>query len=114
MIIAQTQFELRSTTIYSNRLIAYNSLEDIPINEIPFNYIPLNLNEKEKEKALELFGWSYDANLNRMKLKMARTAEVIPNQKLSYITLYWTNSNGWITYRDAKKVLKEVIKKEEN
>ena len=109
MIIAQTYFEMFSKMVYPNRLVPYNDIKDIPVDECSEGTVDLTFKEDLDEVA-GFFKWNVKkfkgANITDLMTKVIQVSEVNPNQKLSFKVMYYTEDFGWLTGKEVKNIWK--------
>lgn len=109
MIIAQTYFEMFSTMVYSSRLVAYNDIKDIPVDECSDGCVKLTFKE-DLDDVANFFKWKINkskmSNITDLITKVIQISEVNVNQKLSFKTMYYTEDFGWITGKEVKSIWK--------
>ena len=113
MIIAQTNFEKHSSFMYVNRLIPYNSVDEISPDECNFQPLGKKLTDAQIDYTVKNFGWEKGQNfitgrVDDAMAKMIKVSQLVIGEKLSFVTLFYVNGKGWMPYRDIKKILEEV------
>ena len=107
MIIAQTYFEMFSKMVYPNRLVPYNDIKDIPVDECSEGTVDLTFKEDLDEVA-GFFKWEINkskmSKITDLMTKVIQISEVNPNQKLSFKTMYYTEDFGWLTGKEVKNI----------
>lgn len=111
MIIAQIYFEMFSKMIYPNRLVPYNDIKDIPVDECSEGTVDLTFTFKEDlDEVARFFKWKINKSkmfkITDIMTKVIQISEVNPNQKLSFKTMYYTEDFGWLTGKEVKNIWK--------
>ena len=100
MFIVQKEFELKSSTIYPQRLKVYDRLDEIKPDEVSDNIvnIPKSFTNDTIQKARINFGWTESKYFTGcFEVKYIKAAEIVPeSHDLKWKLYYWADSYGWI------------------